>query len=376
MPPTDDISDYLSALTQAKANQQSAEASRRQDELAHAREVAALKSQERAEEERLLQLRIQAAQAERSAQAALHAREESARSAEKAERDHAEQVRREAEARKAAEEKSWREQEDRERRRQAQAIAEEKAERERAEREQREAEAKRAAEENTQRERGEQERRRQAIAWMDKHECQWDETLAEYAQRLTSLGLVELGHFSFNPSDYDVSTGHFPLPSQIEWHRVIPEDQKPLDRLLWIAPDREAARKVVTAGRLPLMGTLTAQGKQFAIKQFAIHFADRAHLLKVRVVAAILDSMVSIQPGSVRTKAGIEVRVDQAYSICKFPVTQQWYEAVMQCNPSHLKRPNFPVNSVSWNDAQAFCQRLNTLARTYLPTGKRFAIPS
>jgi formylglycine-generating enzyme required for sulfatase activity len=51
-------------------------------------------------------------------------------------------------------------------------------------------------------------------------------------------------------------------------------------------------------------------------------------------------------------------------------VTQQQYEKVMDANPSRYKGSMLPVDSVSWNDANEFCQRLSeTENRPYrLPT--------
>lgn len=55
----------------------------------------------------------------------------------------------------------------------------------------------------------------------------------------------------------------------------------------------------------------------------------------------------------------------------KYPVTQEQYQAVMGNNPSQFKdNPKNPVELVSWNKAQEFCQKLKKL------TGKDFRLPT
>ncbi len=44
-----------------------------------------------------------------------------------------------------------------------------------------------------------------------------------------------------------------------------------------------------------------------------------------------------------------------------YPVTQAQWKAVMGTDPSYFKGPNRPVERVSWNDCQAFCQKLTSL---------------
>ena len=58
------------------------------------------------------------------------------------------------------------------------------------------------------------------------------------------------------------------------------------------------------------------------------------------------------------------------YSIGRYPVTQDQWEAVMGSNPSHFKGEKLPVESVSWFDCQDFVQKLSEM------TGRRFRLPT
>jgi formylglycine-generating enzyme required for sulfatase activity len=65
------------------------------------------------------------------------------------------------------------------------------------------------------------------------------------------------------------------------------------------------------------------------------------------------------------------VNITRPFEMGKFQVTQAVYEAVTNSNPCNFKGPNLPVENVSWDDANRFCEELNSKADGYcyrLPT--------
>jgi len=57
-------------------------------------------------------------------------------------------------------------------------------------------------------------------------------------------------------------------------------------------------------------------------------------------------------------KPGHSVTITQPFYMGKYTVTQEQYTAVIGSNPSHFRGVNLPVETVSWNDATAFCKKL------------------
>jgi formylglycine-generating enzyme required for sulfatase activity len=61
-----------------------------------------------------------------------------------------------------------------------------------------------------------------------------------------------------------------------------------------------------------------------------------------------------------------EITITRPYYMAIYPVTQRHYELVMGQNPSYLNDwkgggPDFPVESISWDEAVAFCRKLSEL---------------
>jgi hypothetical protein len=58
------------------------------------------------------------------------------------------------------------------------------------------------------------------------------------------------------------------------------------------------------------------------------------------------------------------VRISQPFYLGRTEVTQAQWQAVMRNNPSYFKGDDLPVENVSWNDAQKFCQELSERFRS------------
>ena len=104
---------------------------------------------------------------------------------------------------------------------------------------------------------------------------------------------------------------------------------------------------------------------------------------KERIIQNLVNNMVYVQGGTFTMGATIEQGSDtfdyekpahqvtvSSFSIGKYEVTQEEWEAVMGSNPSYFKGAKRPVECVSWFDCQQFIQKLNA------KTGKNFRLPT
>jgi|GEM_PF-5874116 len=68
------------------------------------------------------------------------------------------------------------------------------------------------------------------------------------------------------------------------------------------------------------------------------------------------------------------VTLTRDFYLGKTEVTQAQWRAVMGNNPSRFKGDDLPVENVSWNDAMAFCKKLNEMGKA--PSGWQFTLPT
>lgn len=101
------------------------------------------------------------------------------------------------------------------------------------------------------------------------------------------------------------------------------------------------------------------------------------------IIERLISNMVYVEGGTFMMGATSEQGSDayddekpahevtlSSFSIGKYEVTQEEWEAVMGSNPSRFRGAKRPVECVSWDDCQEFISRLNQM------TGKQFRLPT
>jgi len=70
------------------------------------------------------------------------------------------------------------------------------------------------------------------------------------------------------------------------------------------------------------------------------------------------------------------VKISSGLWAAKFETTQDAYQKTVHNNPSAFSGAQNPVDSVSWNDAMAFCQKLTAKEKSELPDGFSYSLPT
>jgi formylglycine-generating enzyme required for sulfatase activity len=89
-----------------------------------------------------------------------------------------------------------------------------------------------------------------------------------------------------------------------------------------------------------------------------------------------LKQLMSTNSVVTNTVGVVLVKISPGLWAGKFETTQDAYQQTIHGNPSAFKNPQRPVDSVSWNDAMAFCQRLTDKEKAGLPDGFSYTLPT
>lgn len=109
----------------------------------------------------------------------------------------------------------------------------------------------------------------------------------------------------------------------------------------------------------------------FSTTTIPLQNAPSIQLVKVRAASFIMGA----DDGASNERLH-SVTLTQDFWISRHEITQQQWKAIMKTNPSNYKSDNHPVENITWNDAMAFCERLNLLAINDLPRGYKATLPT
>jgi formylglycine-generating enzyme required for sulfatase activity/uncharacterized protein YgiM (DUF1202 family) len=173
-------------------------------------------------------------------------------------------------------------------------------------------------------------------------------------------------------------------------------------RSLFSGKDYEGAKQKISGALVLVPGDSAAAGlkaeveaaeeqsmQQMAARKAAGNDFNTAQIGDTRVVdvgSGVKLTLCYIPPGSFTMGSPaseanrsddedqVQVRISKGFWLAKTECTQAQWRAVMGAEPSHFKGDDLPVESVSWEDAQAFMAKLN--GKNVLPAGWKWSLPS
>jgi formylglycine-generating enzyme required for sulfatase activity len=93
--------------------------------------------------------------------------------------------------------------------------------------------------------------------------------------------------------------------------------------------------------------------------------------------APTLKDLMDVNSQVTNTVGMVLVKISSTEWVGMFDVTQDAYQSVMGSNPSAFQGTDHPVDSVTWNDAMAFCKKLTETEQkaNQLPKGFIYTLP-
>jgi sulfatase modifying factor 1 len=124
--------------------------------------------------------------------------------------------------------------------------------------------------------------------------------------------------------------------------------------------------------RVPVSSNTAVLGEDFSV--FA---AADVEMLWVEPGTFTMGSPAS-EPNRLSDETQHEVTLTQGYWLAKHELTQAQWKAVMGTDPSKFKGDNLPVERVNWEEAKAFCDKLQEQesAAGRVPAGYAYRLPT
>jgi formylglycine-generating enzyme required for sulfatase activity len=159
---------------------------------------------------------------------------------------------------------------------------------------------------------------------------------------------------------------------QFTWVDFRISDPDPMYRLRWGI----TGKKPQLTNSAPSLSPLVIPSPVISIPQSPSSFTEtlpgniKLEMVKIPAGTFLMGSADNDEDTDDDEKPQHQVNLQEFY-LGKYPITQEQYQAIMGNNPSKFKdNPKNPVEKVSWNDAQEFCQKLNE------KTGNIYRLPS
>jgi formylglycine-generating enzyme required for sulfatase activity len=145
---------------------------------------------------------------------------------------------------------------------------------------------------------------------------------------------------------------------QFTWVDFRASDPDPMHQLRWGI----TGKKPQLTNSSPSPSPLVSPSPVISIPQSPQSFTEtlagniKLEMVKIPAGSFLMGSVDNDKDDDNNEKPQHRVNLQEFY-LGKYPVTQEQYQAIMGNNPSDFKdNPKNPVENVSWDEAQEFCQ--------------------
>ena len=158
---------------------------------------------------------------------------------------------------------------------------------------------------------------------------------------------------------------------QFTWVDFRISDPDPIYQLRWGI----TGNKPQLTNSTPLSSPLVSPSPAISILQSPSSFIEtlpgniKLEMVKIPAGSFLMGSVDNDEIAYDSEKPQHSVNLQEFY-LGKYPVTQEQYQAIIGNDPSFFKNPKNPVEMVTWDEAQEFCQKLSK------KTGKKYRLPS